>query len=419
VNWDHCLEYAELSDLGLRRANNQDSKAVVIAGSQEKWAKRGHLFMVADGMGAHAAGELASKLATDIIPLNYHKLADLLPPAALLAAVQDANAQIHSRGQASEDFRGMGTTISTLILLPQGALVAQIGDSRVYRWRNHRLEQLTFDHSLVWELRASGQLPNGTVPSYVPKNVITRSLGPNSQVQVDLEGIFPVQVGDAFLLCSDGLSGQVQDDEIGKILGCLPLAEATRALVDLANLRGGPDNITVVTVRVTAPLGTQGASDEAASPPPAARPIHPAVWGLLGGTGFFAVAFAALGFLVPAAVCALGAVGSGIAALMQRYGGDAGVEYDGRPLGKGPYTSCNCLPDADFVRRLTDIIGQLQDAAVRDHWTVDWNRFNGHSQNAAAAAQAGRYDEAIRGYCRAISFMMDELKGQRSRKRGG
>lgn len=417
VNWDHCLEYAELSDVGLRRANNQDSKAVVIARGQEKWGRRGHLFMVADGMGAHAAGELASKLATDIVPLTYHKLVDQPPPQALLAAIQDANAQIHSRGQASEDFRGMGTTASVLVLLSQGALVAQVGDSRVYRWRNHRLEQLTFDHSLLWELRASGQISANATPAYVPKNVITRSLGPNPQVQVDLEGILPVQVGDIFLLCSDGLSGQVQDDEIGKVLGCLPLEEAVRALIDLANLRGGPDNITVVATRVTAPLtypGTAGQVEPPAST--AVRPVAPVVWGLLGVFGLLTLSLGALGLLLPAAVCGLGVVGAAIAALVQRYGGGDSFQFDGRPLGRGPYTACDATPDADFVRRLTDIVDQLQDAAVHDRWAIDWNRFNGHSQVAKAGAQAGRYDEAIRGFCRAISFMMDELKKQRSRK---
>lgn len=420
VNWDHCLEYAELSDVGLRRANNQDSKAVLIARGVEKWARRGHLFMVADGMGAHAAGELASKLATDIIPLTYHKLIDQAPPQALQAALVDANVQIHSRGQASEDFRGMGTTASVLVLLPQGALVAQVGDSRVYRWRNQRLEQLTFDHSLVWELRASGQIASDATPSFVPKNVITRSLGPYAQVQVDLEGIFPIQVGDTFLLCSDGLSGQVQDDEIGKVLGCLPLEEAVRALVDLANLRGGPDNITVVAARVTAPLTYPGtpADEVELTAPSVVRPVHPVVWGLMGGFGLLAVVLGVVGLLVPAAICALGAVGTGIAALLHRYGGESDYQVDTRPLGRGPYTACDATPDAGFVARLTDIVDQLKQAAVQDHWAIDWNRFNGHFQIARTASQSSRYDDAIRGLCRAISFMMAELKNQRSRRRG-
>ena len=151
--WENCLETAALSDIGLRRGNNQDSMAVALAASQEKWETRGHLFMVADGMGAHAAGELASKVAADTIPLAYNKLLDQPAPNALRSAVLDANAQIHSRGSASDDFRGMGTTVTVLVLLPQGAVVGHVGDSRAYRVRGNRIQQLTFDHSLVWELR--------------------------------------------------------------------------------------------------------------------------------------------------------------------------------------------------------------------------------------------------------------------------
>ncbi len=135
----------------------------------------------------------------------------------------------------------MGTTASALLLLPQGALTGHVGDSRVYRLRGKCLEQLTFDHSLVWEMSAAGQLPKNALPGFVPKNIITRSLGPHADVKVDLEGPYPLEAGDTFLLCSDGLSGQVSDEEIGALLHCLPPAEAAQVLVDLANLRGGPD----------------------------------------------------------------------------------------------------------------------------------------------------------------------------------
>jgi protein phosphatase len=415
TNWDHCLQIAAASDLGLRRANNQDSKAVVLVSGREKWQTRGHLFIVADGMGAHAAGELASKLATDIIPLSYYKLGDITAPEALLTAVQEANAQIHTRGQASDDFKGMGTTLSALALLPQGSLTAQVGDSRVYRWRNHRIEQLTFDHSLVWELRASGQFRGQEVPSYIRKNIITRSLGPNPQVQVDLEGPAPVQVGDVFLLCSDGLSGPVQDDEIGKILACLDPNEAVRTLVDLANLRGGPDNITVIVVRITAPLAARNGAAASSRP---ARPVHPLVWSLLGICGLAALGLAAIHLYLPALVALLGAAGSGIAALVQRYGGGEN-RYEGRPLGKGPYTASDCAPDGPFVARLGQIAEELRQAARTDGWGIDWSRFDAHASQGAAAAGANDFATAIREYCHAISFMMTELKSQRGRRPPG
>jgi protein phosphatase len=216
--WESYVEHAALSDIGLRRSNNQDSFTVVPAKSGELWQQRGHLFMVADGMGAHAAGELASKMACDAVPLTYQKVLDEPPPLAIRKAIEDANGRIHSRGQANLDFRGMGTTTSVLLLLPQGALVAHVGDSRVYRLRGSRIEQLSFDHSLVWEMMSTGKMREEEVPGYIPKNIITRSLGPAPHVEVDLEGPWPVASGDTFLLCSDGLSGQVSDEDIGVIL---------------------------------------------------------------------------------------------------------------------------------------------------------------------------------------------------------
>src|SRR5262245_42084252 len=215
------LEYAQLSDLGMRRSNNQDSLAVVVTTDHDTWAGRGHLLMVADGMGAHAAGELASKLAVDNVTHAYFKLRDLYPPAALRQAIRDANALIFQRGQSSIGFQGMGTTCTCLALLPQGALVAHVGDSRVYRLRGDNLAQLTFDHSLVWEMAAAGRMAQEDVPAYIPKNVITRSLGPHENVNIDLEGPYDAAVGDVFLLCSDGLTGQVSDEELGALLHCL------------------------------------------------------------------------------------------------------------------------------------------------------------------------------------------------------
>ena len=139
-----------------------------------------------------------------------------------------------------------------LVLLPQGAMVAHVGDSRVYRYRGDRFEQLTFDHSLVWggwPLRAGRDRCRKTCRGIS----LPRSLGPHEEVKIDREGPFPVEEGDTFLLCSDGLTNAVADTEIGAIVGALTPEEAARALVDLANLRGGPDNITVIVVRVTGP----------------------------------------------------------------------------------------------------------------------------------------------------------------------
>ena len=416
--WEHCLEHAALSDVGLRRSNNQDSLAVSLAASQQAWEEKGHLFTVADGMGAHAAGELASKIAAEIIPLTYHKLAENGPPEALRKAVIAANAHIHDRGQASRDFRGMGTTGSTLALLPQGALVGHVGDSRVYRLRGWQFEQLTFDHSLVWEMSNAQKISEREVPDYVPKNIITRSLGPNKEVQVDIEGYFPLEIGDTFLLCSDGLTGPVNDEEIGTILGCLHMNEAVRALVDLANVRGGPDNITVLVVKITAPQkADQTAAAAVNTPPSRPRPVHPLLWSLLGVFGLGALGAAAMGEWVAALwglAASLGALG---VVLASRYAKpDTTSQHDGQPLGKGPYTSFNCTPSRHFVERLGKTVSQLREAAAQEKWTVKWHRFDELIVEAAKAAEEPDFKAAVRSYCLALSFIMDQLRHQ---SRGG
>ena len=137
ANWKNFYECASLSDVGLRRSNNQDSLVVVPASSELEWYRRGHVFMVADGMGAHAAGELASKLACNGVPHTYFKIADLPAPETLRQAIVETNAHVNGRGKANPEFQGMGTTCSVLVLLPQGAMTGQVGDSRIYRVRNH------------------------------------------------------------------------------------------------------------------------------------------------------------------------------------------------------------------------------------------------------------------------------------------
>jgi len=416
ANWDHCLQHAALSDVGLRRANNQDAMAVLLADSRETWLRRGHLFVVADGMGAHAAGELASKLATDTVTLTYSKRTDLPPPEAILSATEAANAKIHNRGQADEEFQGMGTTNTALLILPQGAVLAHVGDSRAYRLRGDRFEQLTFDHSLVWELRAAGQLSGEIAGEHIPKNIITRSLGPNPTVPIDLEGPFPIVIGDTFVLCSDGLSGPVADEEIGAILMSMPPEEAVRALVDLANLRGGPDNITVIVARVTGPQLTKGSgsSRDFSAGPRTVRPVHPLLWTLLGLFALISAGSAAMEYWLAALICLGGAIVSGIIAMAVRYGdGGEASRFRGQALGKGPYTACKAAANGEFVGRLERIVDELREAATQEKWAVEWNRFNAYQAQAAGAKKAADYPRSIREYFHAISFMMGQLKHQR------
>jgi len=411
--WQHCLVCVTRSDIGLRRGNNQDSLAVALAGSQQEWERRGHLFVVADGMGAHAAGEMASRIAADVIPLTYQKLADQPPHEALLEAVHDANAQIHKRAQSEPEFHGMGTTSTALLLLPQGAVVAHVGDSRAYRLRDGRLEQFTFDHSLVWELRRSGHFSEDASSDMIPKNVITRSLGLHPEVEVDLEGPYAVRPGDTLLLCTDGLSGQVSDEEMGIVLSLLPPEEAAEALVNLANLRGGPDNITLIVAKVTGPQAARpdgrgmGQSDELLTP----RPVHPAIWGLLGLFGVVTVTLLALGYMGWALLSLVGLSICAVAAVAQRTQPPrASTGPSMHRSGKGPYAACTCTPDRSFAETLAQILGELQQTAHQQSWQLDWDEFHGRIARAAAAQRAEDHAQAAKEYLLAINLLMRQLK---------
>ncbi len=416
--WNANLEHAVVSDVGMRRANNQDSAAVVLAGDEELWRRRGHVFVVADGMGAHAAGELASKMAADGIPHNYHKINDQPPVWAIAKAVEEINDQINQRVQANIDFQGMGTTSSVLVLLPQGAVVAHVGDSRVYRLRGDTLEQLTFDHSLLWEMRAAGQLDPESLATFVPKNIITRSLGPHPHVQVDLEGPFPLEVGDTFMLCSDGLTGQVRDEEIGAILRGFSPQEATRALVDLANLRGGPDNITVIAVRVTAPLSRRAEEPLAVKTGNLAdaRHVSPLVWGAAVVAGAAAGGLAYGGMMPWALGASFVAVLAATMGIVKRYGAGVKTLYlrSGSYLGKGPHVTCDAKPNQHVAEDLAHVIDQLQQSATGETWQAEGNGFQDLARQGRAAAGERDYSRAVHLYVQAMMLRMDELRRRKA-----
>ena len=152
------LVHCDRTDIGRRRSNNQDAKAVLPPSSAQQFNARGWLFLVADGMGAHAAGEKASAIAAEQVPLFYEKAGQLSPPLTLRHSIEQANAEINRQGESAAEFKGMGTTCTTLVILPRGALIGHIGDSRAYRIRGKTVDQLSKDHSLVWELETAGGL---------------------------------------------------------------------------------------------------------------------------------------------------------------------------------------------------------------------------------------------------------------------
>lgn len=419
--WKTGIEFSDLTDVGMRRANNQDAYASLPADSEQRYRQRGHLFVVADGMGAHAAGELASRMAIDRIAMHYFRSTSLDAAEALRTAVQDANAEIHRRGQQNPEFHNMGTTASTLALLPQGALIAHVGDSRVYRLRSGIFEQLTFDHSLVWEMQASGQVhPDSTLSQSIPKNVITRSLGPSPDVPVDLEGPHRIRAGDVFLLCSDGLTGQVDDAEVGVLVDCLPTEKAARVLVDLANLRGGPDNTTVIVVRVNADLSvSDGAVSLArAAPPPAVPRLLLATVGAcalgaiaLGIAGSWGTAIVAIILtLIAAAVC------------WNQYRQNRPTEASGpRPQssgGRGPYRRYKVTATAELHQRLADTVDALRKAAAEKDWTLDWREIDRLQRDASQSLKQQRPKEAVRYEAEAIVETMNQLREQHSRAAG-
>jgi len=264
---------AGLSDVGRRRASNEDCFFV---------DDRIGLYAVADGMGGHAAGEVASQEAIDTVRgmvrqgeslLRAVEAGDHSPEALwrvgrlLESAVQAATYMVFGIAQNDPEQAGMGTTLSALLLCGPFGVVAQVGDSRVYLVRDDQVAQLTEDHTLIaWQLK-QGIISENEAALSPHKNVITRAIGSRDYVQVDTQ-FFQVEPGDVFMLCSDGLHGYVEAAEIAEVIALGPEAAVTE-FVNTANLRGGRDNITTIVVKVDASDGSKPA--ELASMPPFTR----------------------------------------------------------------------------------------------------------------------------------------------------
>jgi protein phosphatase len=237
------VHHSARTDVGRTRDHNEDSYGV---GEGELVERFGELLVVCDGMGGHAAGEIASRVAVETILADYYADPDEERPVALEQAFSRANEQIYASGRGS-----MGTTGVAALLYHDALHVANVGDSRAYLIRNGEIRQLSRDHSFVSDQVAAGLITPDQARSSPHRNVITRALGYQSEVSVDLFR-WPLQVGDIVLLCSDGLHGLVTDEEITEIVAAHAPDEAIGRLIDLANERGGSDNITVAIARVDA-----------------------------------------------------------------------------------------------------------------------------------------------------------------------
>jgi serine/threonine protein phosphatase PrpC len=254
---------------GRQRPLNEDAWQIAPeADTGHLWAARGQLFAVADGMGGHAAGEVASQVALDTLLGQYYSSDEMpLPPAIRLErAVLEANLDVYEQAVAVDTQAGMGTTLVAAVIHEDRLIVANVGDSRAYLVRDGEAIQITEDHSWVAEQVKLGVMTDEQAENHAYRNVVTRCLGHKPGIQVD---IFEhrLRTGDVILLCSDGLSNQVPADEMARVVTGHTPDQSTDRLVDLANRAGGPDNITVVVVQVVAlseapaPPADQGSTD--------------------------------------------------------------------------------------------------------------------------------------------------------------
>ena len=248
------VEQAGRTDVGRQRSANEDSLAV-----------RPPLFAVADGMGGAKAGEVASAVAVEAVERARESGEPV--EAQLAGIVRAANRRIYDLAVADESRRGMGTTLTLAKVHGDEVSLAHVGDSRAYRMREGELAQLTRDHSLVAELERSGQITAEAAEHHPQRSIITRALGPEPDVEVDTYTLAG-RDGDVFLICSDGLTSMISDDEVTSILRSAPsLDDAAEALVRAANQSGGKDNITVILFRLGE--GVPGEEADTIAPAPA------------------------------------------------------------------------------------------------------------------------------------------------------
>ena len=248
------IEVAGHTHVGMKRNHNEDNYLVM---AEER------LFCVADGMGGHSSGEIASKIAVDEISEFFKMTARDVEATwpykmdksksydenRLSTAIKLANSRIFERANTEQKFKGMGTTVATVHFVAANAYVGHVGDSRVYWFRQGQLKQVTEDHSLLNDYLKAKKLTPEEIDAFPHKNVIVRALGMKDTVQVDLNR-FETQDGDVFLICSDGLSGMVPDASIQEVLTKVhDLDTAGKQLIDLANANGGNDNVTCVLAR--------------------------------------------------------------------------------------------------------------------------------------------------------------------------
>ncbi|MGD9146195.1 MAG: Stp1/IreP family PP2C-type Ser/Thr phosphatase, partial [Anaerolineae bacterium] len=253
------LVAVKLTDVGRARPHNEDYVEFITPSDPEQLRNKGSLYLVADGMGGHQAGEVASKGAVEIVISSYYGDTGYDAATSLERAFHTANKQLHIQSETDISKKGMGTTLVAAAILGRKVYVANVGDSRAYLINSNEITQITEDHSWVEEQVRAGLLTPEQARRHPQRNLVTRALGSRPRVEVD---IFEGEIGerDTLLLCSDGLTGRIEDSEIAALVLDHPPKKAVRKLVALANERGGKDNITALLVSAQQESATLGAA---------------------------------------------------------------------------------------------------------------------------------------------------------------
>lgn len=272
---------AAATDVGRRRHGNEDSYALWVSDGSERSHAADTLLVVCDGMGGSNAGEVASRMAVEAVVREFEEDTSGDTLEALRRAVDAANTEVHEHSRSRQDLQGMGTTCTAVAIRGDTLTFAHVGDSRAYLVRGGAMSQVTSDHSLVAQLVARGQITREDARHDPRRNVVTRSVGVGASVEIDAESLGdPLLPGDTILVCSDGLHGQLSDEEIAKLASDGSLDRACRTLIALANERGGPDNITVAMARIeggeTSEPAREAPRPRASAPEPRPRPKAPA-----------------------------------------------------------------------------------------------------------------------------------------------
>lgn len=414
------VRHASLTDVGVKRSHNQDAFTAQPAADAARFEHVGHLFVVADGMGGHAVGEKASAMAVRGIPLTFQKyVAKEGVVGALVRAFIETNSEIHDIGRNNPEFHGLGTTGTILVLRPEGAWIGHVGDSRVYRIRGSRIEQLTFDHSYVWEIARREGIDPDELGDF-RKNVIIRSLGPDPDVLADIEGPHPVEPGDVFLLCSDGLSNMVPPDEIGAVATALPPDDAVKFLVELANVRGGPDNITAMMVQVPGeptPGGKLAGPTTGAKLRAMIRRLDsrvPVSYMMLGFGSTLALAALALNtawlFAAAAVIIVLGMVGLVLHFRALRH------PQPQEPGELHIYRSYEFDHSPPLIERYAEVEATLSESLKEREQDVDWTAHRKWSDQTAEQLNKSNNLAAFRARCKAVQVLAAAFNRDRSKE---